>query len=262
MLISVLYENPSHLAELLTIPEVSAVYLPGERLSRKEAAAAGELCRQAGKKAYYAFPYVFRREAADYYEKEAETLRQGGWDGFLVRNLDEAGFLREKEISGCKIYDAGLYSWNREAISVFHSLGADLLTAPYELNEKELRARGLADTEVVIYGRLPVMISAQCTALTSSGTCQKGSGEYSFQRLKDRKGAIFLAENRCRFCYNVIYNSVPLWLLDKAGGLDRVRFHFTSERTGEPSRFIREFLSGRAEPPEHFTRGHFTRGVE
>ncbi|WP_434311413.1 hypothetical protein [Hominifimenecus sp. rT4P-3] len=262
MLISVLYENPAHLSELCEIPEVSAVYLPGERLSGKEVEDAAARCHQAGKKAFYAFPYVFRQEAAAYYQEELDALQKAGVDGFLIRNLDEAGFLAEKQASGMRIFDAGMYSWNQEACAVLRGLGADLLTAPYELNEKELRARGFADTEFVIYGRLPVMLSAQCIALTENGRCEKKTRAFSFRTVRDRKGASFLAENRCLFCYNVIYNSVPLWLLDRAAALERVRFHFTSEKVGEPSRILKAFLAGQTEPPEHFTRGHFTRGVE
>lgn len=263
MHISVLYENPIHLEELLGVRQVERVYLPLERLSLTQAAEAVGWCRRAGKEAYLALPYLFRREMAEFFLQNRELLREAGADGWLVRTLDQAGFLEAEGLPGRRVFDAGLYSWNREAAAVLKSLGADELTAPYELNARELLARGKEDTELVVYGRQPVMFSAQCPRFTETGRCGKGKQEYLFHSLRDRKGMMFLAENRCRFCYNVIYNSVPLWLWDKPEArCDWVRFHFTSEEAGEPSRILTRCLAGEAEPPRQYTRGHFTRGAE
>ena len=263
MHISVLYENPAHEAELLRIPEVNRLYLPLERMDWRRLPEAAARCREAGKEAYLAFPYLFRRETAAYFKENRAALAEAGADGWLVRTLDQAGFLEAEGLPGRRVFDAGLYSWNREAAQVLKGLGAEELTAPYELNARELAERGREDTELVVYGCLPVMVSAQCPTLTETGACAKGKGEYAFRPLRDRKGMVFRAENRCRFCCNVIYNSVPLWLWDKPEARwDRVRFHFTWEEPGQPSRILAHCLAGSGEPPRPYTRGHFTRGVE
>ncbi len=282
MHISVLFENPAHLEELLRVEEITRIYLPLERLLSSEEAAgrrtaaagrgrettapcreAVRRCQEAGKEAWLALPYLFRRETAAFLRQNREALAQARADGWLVRTLDEAGFLEAEKLPGRRIFDAGLYSWNREAALVLKGLGADQLTAPYELNARELADRGQEDTELVVYGRLPVMVSAQCPLQTETGRCGKGRQEYAFRPLRDRKGMAFLAENRCRFCYNVIYNSVPLWLWDKPEARwEWVRFHFTSEEEGEPRRILERCLRGSGEPPRQYTRGHFTRGVE
>lgn len=263
MHISVLYENPIHLEELLQAGSVERIYLPLERMSLAQTAEAVSRCQAAGKEAYLALPYLFRREMAAFLLQNRERLQEAGADGWLVRTLDQAGFLEAEGLPGRRVFDAGLYTWNREAVSVLKSLGADELTAPYELNARELLARGKEDTELVVYGRQPVMFSAQCPRLTETGRCGKGKQEYLFRPLRDRKGMVFLAENRCRFCYNVIYNSVPLWIWDKPEARwDRVRFHFTSEEEGEPLQILSRCLAGETEPPRQYTRGHFTRGVE
>ena len=94
-------------------------------------------------------------------------------------------------------------------------LGADELTLPVELNEKELAAAGCAGKELIVYGRLPVMVSAQCVRRTVSG-CDRKPG---LLWLKDRMGKEFPVRNCCRFCCNTIYNADPLSLLGmgKAG---------------------------------------------
>ena len=263
MHISVLYENPRHLAELLAEAAVERLYLPLERMTFGQLAEAVSRCREAGKEAYLALPYLFRKETAEELQKNRRQLEAAAGDGWLVRTLDEAGFLEAEGFSGRRVFDAGLYSWNREAAAVLRGWGADQLTAPYELNARELSDRGQEDTELVVYGRLPVMLSAQCPRLTETGRCGRGKDEYAFRPLRDRKGMVFLAENRCRFCYNVIYNSVPLWLWDKPEARwEWVRFHFTSEEPGEPARILRHCLSGPGTPPRQYTRGHFLRGVE
>lgn len=265
MIINVLIENPAHLNEVLEVAEVSGIYLPGERLSSAETARLARRCRERGKKCYYAFPYVFRREARQEYEACVEELAKLGCDGWLIRSLDEAGFVRELGLPGERIFDAGVYAWNSMAAEQLRLWGADVLTAPYELNERELRGCGYAAqgaAELVVYGHLPVMLSAQCVTKTTRG-CRRDEGGYSIMRLRDRKGASFLAENRCHFCYNVIYNSVPLWLLDQEAAFpERIRFQFTAEEAGEPSRLLRAFVRGERGPQGSFTRGHFMRGVE
>ena len=47
--------------------------------------------------------------------------------------------------------------------------GVELFTAPMELNAEELNVLGLEESELVIYGRIPVMTSAQCVVKTTNG---------------------------------------------------------------------------------------------
>ena len=83
--------------------------------------------------------------------------------------------------------------------------GADRLTVPVELNEREIRDSGIHG-EMIVYGYLPMMISAQCIRKTTLGC----SGKPEIMLLKDRKEMRFPVVNQCRFCYNTIYNSAPV----------------------------------------------------
>ncbi len=266
MIINALIEQKHTVQELLSIPEISAIYLPGELYEIEELGNAIRLCHENGKKAYYAFPYIFRQEAISWHEDNVEFLRHADIDGFLIRSLDEIGFLCQFNLIGEYILDAGMYTWNREAMQMLQTWGANCYTAPYELNRRELKERGQGKTELVIYGRLPLMFSAQCFQKQDKTCLRSGREEIPQPRsmiIKDRKGAKFLAENRCRYCYNVLFNSVPLWLLDQQNDFpERVRFHFTDEEKGKAAKIIKNFLQGDVQPPFFFTRGHFARGVE
>jgi putative protease len=262
MLIDAMIENPVHMGELLAIKEVDAIFVPEERMDASELEAASDAVRAAGKKCIVQLPYVFRNDICREYARREEKLLACA-DGWLVRSIDEAGFLEERGWLGLRIFDAGMYGWNLRARQMMRRMGADVVTAPFELTIKEI-ADTFADDdcpyELVIYGRQPAMVSAQCIQKNEEG-CSKGVREYCFRPMKDRTGAVFIAQNRCRTCTNVIYNSVPLWLLDQdlsAVRPDRVCFRFTDETKGLPSGIIRGWLDKSAVRPERFTRGHKT----
>ena len=142
------------------------------------------------------------------------------------------------------------------------------MTVPVELNRHEIAEAGVRG-EILLYGYLPVMVSAQCIKKTTESCTKKEELLY----LRDRKGKEFPVRNTCRFCYNTIYNSAPLSLAGLSEEVKRLpaaawRLNFTIEDRKETEAvltdFYREYVlegfgvhSGR-----EFTRGHFKRGVE
>ena len=116
-----------------------------------------------------------------------------------------------------------------------------------------------------------MMVSAQCLIKTAD-RCTRVP---ETRQLKDRYQKHFYVKNYCmpESCYNVIYNSVPLVLLDqdreiKALHPAAVRLDFTVETGTEALKtaelYIGRYLHGiQADMPwKEFTRGHFKRGVE
>ena len=124
---------------------------------------------------------------------------------------------------------------------------------------------------MIVYGYYPLMTSAQCVHKNTKG-CDKCP---TITYLKDRYQAQFPVKNYCSACYNVVYNSLPVMLfsniheLQKAG-LGTVRLDFTMESekmTGNVMNLLEEFLyEDRRQYPEqwkeHYTNGHYKRGVE
>lgn len=86
--------------------------------------------------------------------------------------------------------------------------GASRVTLPVELNARELSDAGVRG-ELIVYGYLPMMVSAQCVKKTMEGC----TGRPEVLYLRDRKGKAFPVKNQCRFCFNTIYNESPLSLL-------------------------------------------------
>ena len=98
-------------------------------------------------------------------------------------------------------------------------------TASVELNDRELARIGIEEQVFIAYGYQPVMISAGCIQKTSA-SCDGKGGVLS---ISDRYQKKFAVRRYCRDCYNVMYNSAPLFLADRitSGLYDR------KQRTGE-----------------------------
>lgn len=166
--------------------------------------------------------------------------------------------LGDRKISGEKLsLQHSVYTFNRETRQLYQDCFApDSYTAPLELNRRELEALPPQNQEMVVYGRVPMMVSAGCVK-RSLGACQishtqkqlsQGIPAAAFScRLKDRYNVEFPVWVNCRHCMNTIYNSVPLSLHQylaeqKRRGIRAIRLDFTdetAEKRGKCSNFQR-----------------------
>ena len=120
----------------------------------------------------------------------------------------------------------------------------------------------------VVYGRLPMMVTANCVRKTNGGCIAGKKGESKPLILTDRYGKEFPVAVNCRQCYNTIYNSLPLSLhklAEKRKG--KYRLDFTIEDEKETERiitfFCRCYKQDGGEPPyEEYTTGHSKRGAD
>lgn len=213
---------------------------------------------------YLAFPYLVRDKDEERLWHLYRLLSEDVFDGALVRNLETIGFLKEQGFSKKMCADSGLYAWNAKACQFLRKY-ADEIYFPSELNYHERRDLKGQAFSYMLYGRLPLMLSANCLKKTS-GVCKKEAG---YVKLSDRCQKEFPVYTDCNYCYNIIYNSVPLSLHKpfSEGKLTGIcRLDFTTETKEEAARIIEYFKE-----PEHavsepfyreFTTGHYKRGVE
>lgn len=228
---------------------------------------------------YLALPYVIRQKDDLYLDRIESLLRESVFEGVLARNLEELQYIKNS-FQGPRdikiVSDAGLYIWNGEALRV---LGKDCEEAyvPVELNIHELKElagkAGERDLAISVYGRIPMMISANCVAGTTEGCRQKKKGQrQEFAALTDRYGKVFPVYLNCAHCYNVVYNSLPLSLhqnMDniKEAGISTFRLDFTVEGEDETKQILRFWMEGGGNlyknvPYAEYTKGHFKRGAE
>ena len=269
--IHVSVEHPAQLKAALSVPEVGAIYLDSAEFGAEQWNEWVSRCHEADKQCLLVMPHIFRDRAKEYFETHRSRLESVGFDGLVIRAWEELELVREWKISIPLVMDYGIYTMNHRAENFVREMAPELpmrFTLPVELNSRELEARGSRERELLVYGSIPVMVTAQCIRKTVEG-CSK-CPEYLY--LRDRKKKVFPVRNQCRFCCNTIYNSSPLSLLKDKKQIDRLqpevlRLAFTLEsaaQTGEVlDAYVKTFLY--QEPVElegEFTRGHFKRGVE
>ena len=210
-----------------------------------------KLCHDNNKELYVALPYICRKNS---YESMAYEC-----DGFLVRNLEELGYIRENTIDRPLIFDYNMYSYNNEAASYYNAYGQS--TCGLEVSYKEQKEFDNSNMELIIYGYIPMMISASCINKNING-CDKLSKKLKF---KDRFGNEFLVKNICRDCYNIIYNYRPLALYDREEdirdlGIKSVRIVINSWDEDRIDEILGEVNSHVLNLRE-YTRGHFYKNI-
>lgn len=219
---------------------------------------------------YFAMPYIFREKTAKLYDKKIEEIKAAGLDGIMVRNPDEIGFLKESGLDsfydGRIIADYNVYTYNSEAFRQYRRLGINSFTLSEELNNRQLKSLCAATKqenlylEKLVYGYLPLMVTAGCTLKYTSK--DKPCGRPGIYYLTDRMNKVLPVINSCYYCYNLIYNSVPENLLDRTEelssmGVNAMRIAFSTE-TQDMTRRILVGMTGQDE----YTRGHYNRGVD
>ncbi len=252
------------------IEEVSEVYLDLQNEPLTEQFALARETERKGKRAFLVLPHIFRQKERIRYEQAEKEFLHGGFSGFLAKSLEELAFLKAQD--ACKNMETrlnyNLYVYNREAKQFFLEQGYSHFTAPAELNAEELEIIGIEDCDFLMYGRLPLMVSAQCLR-DNLLTCTQGKAMGGLV-ITDRMGAEFPVQQVCTSCYNIIYNSVCFSLLGRQEEVRKLhprayRLDFTLESYEETRRVLSAFLAKEvlsASAGEVYTKGHWKRGID
>ena len=213
---------------------------------------------------YAALPPIFR--CPDFDLSDYETiLNHLSCDGVLIGNIESYEWLRAIAFKKPIVFDSSIYIWNRAALKFWQNQGAIEFYLPQELNVHEISELITGSSHLFslcIYGRIPMMYSANCLI--------KQSGN-QFSLLTDRYHKQFPVYHDCRRCYNIIYNSVPLSLHDfmqdnKRPEIKTYRLDFTNETEDETKQIFKyfdELMTYKASkiPYQDYTTGHIKRGV-
>lgn len=220
-----------------------------------------DIIRASGKKAGFALPYVLRSASSGAYEGMWSEMIEAQPDILLARNYDSLGFLEHMGFPKDRVrLDSMLYTFSDQAVETFTKMGYSHFTVPLELNKKELSHRSLRTSEMIVYGRSVLMITANCVHKTLDG-CDK---QYVKKDLSDRYRKNFQIINVCSDCYNLVLNPDILDITDEQEinmiAPESIRYHFTTEDAARVSEVLRKSPSGGKN--DTYTRGHFNRGVE
>lgn len=228
----------------------------------------------SNKEVVFAMPSVFRKNSAESILEHKELIEACSFDGLLLRTHDSIGFAKKVFPNQMLIADHGLYTYSNQALDAYLSNGCSYVTVPFELNEKELKVRNNENSELIVYGWIPVMYTAQCI-YKNFESCHKANPVTIPLFLKDRYAKLFPVQCDCVNCYNTVYNTQPLYLFGQKEKLKRMNFNsyrleFLHESKKETLGILKEFKevfledknADMAKWENKFTNGHFKRGIE
>lgn len=182
----------------------------------------------------------------------------------LVGNL---GLLSPVREVGMRIHgDFGLNIFNSISMNVMRNLEATSATVSFEATLPQIRDMSKAvKTELIAYGRLPLMVTEQCLIQGRTGECTCHLN--NTVKLTDKTGAEFPVIKDGDSCRSVLLNGKKLDWLDRQEDLNKlglwaVRLYFTTENSREVDRVIGEYLNPVPFDPGACTRGLYLRGVE
>ena len=207
-------------------------------------------------------PRVIHDRERTQWASALEHARGLGVRHVLTGNLGQLRMAKQKGfgIRG----DFGLNIYNSHAMHYLRSQQVESQLVSFEMTLPQIRDLSKAvPVEVLVYGRLPLMLMENCVIKNRTGTCSCDTPT----KLIDRMGEEFPILKDGGTCRNVLFNGKKLYLLDKLGafrgmGLWAHRLNFTTENPVEVDAVLSQY-TGKAEfDPGTCTRGLYSRGVE
>jgi len=187
--------------------------------------------------------------------------RKMGVENALVGNIGQIQFAKKHGmyVRG----DFGFNVYNSETLYVLQKLGLKSATLSFELPFPEIRELSKPiDTELITYGRLPLMITENCIVRNCADACTCDS----FTGLIEEAGALIPVEPDFG-CRNAVLNPKKLFLADKRRtisslGIWAERLTFTTENAIECVTVMKRYMGLGDFTPTGFTRGMYYRREE
>lgn len=257
-------------------PKVDRIYFETAVMTEKELSQAYHLAKEKQKEVWLAMPVIFRHAIWDRFEHKIQIIRENAygqkdipliediWDGYLIRNTESFAFLTKyipKEKLRIRL-DHNMYVMNEEAQRFWKEQNVTLFSASLEATKRELEAfQNYEPMEIPVYGKIPLMVSAQCIQANQKVcVCQDPKEWHKQIVFEDQKKRRFVCVNYCRYCYNIIYQDIPLYLEEIADQsttiVGSIRYSFTTESAS----LVERILQGNM--PCKTQRGHFDLGIE
>ncbi len=196
-------------------------------------------------------------------KEDLKTLRDMGIRDVLVGNL---GLLIPCREAGMRIHgDFGLNLYNSRSMDMVKDLELASACLSFEMTMPQIRDLNKAvPSEIIAYGRLPLMVMEHCLMRNKTGQCSCHLGP---MKLTDKTGAEFPIIKDGNNCRSVLLNGKKLSWLDRQEdlahlGLWAVRLYFTTENALEVDRVLNDYLNPAPFDPGACTRGLYLRGVE
>lgn len=257
-------------------PKVDRIYFETAVMTEKELSQAYHLAKEKQKEVWLAMPVIFRHAIWDRFEHKIQIIRENAygqkdipliediWDGYLIRNTESFAFLTKyipKEKLRIRL-DHNMYVMNEEAQRFWKEQNVTLFSTSLEATKRELEAfQNYEPMEIPVYGKIPLMVSAQCIQANQKVcVCQDPKEWHKQIVFENQKKRRFVCVNYCRYCYNIIYQDIPLYLEEIADQSTTIAGSIRYSFTTESASLVERILQGNM--PCKTQRGHFDLGIE
>ena len=200
-------------------------------------------------------PVAFDAEIPTVREKAQKCVSLGAKKA-LITNLWQAEIARECGFALCG--DMRLNVWNPYSAAVYEKLGFESIILSPEVTLKKAAYIGAGIARgAVVYGKMPVMTLEKCIIRDMNGStlarekCRICDTK-KFSYLRDRTDTVFPIAREAGH-RNVVYNSVPVYMLDKETNGLFAHFIFTDEKKNEVDAVI-ESAKKKSPPKGKFKR--------
>lgn len=186
----------------------------------------------------------------DEIKKQLTKLKKAGVSKALCGNIGNYTLAKEM---GFEVFgDFGLNIYNSESANMI-----DNPILSFELTLDQANKINAENTGVIVYGKMPLMLTRNCPIKNSIGCyeCAKQG------KLTDRKGYEFEVLCSKYPCVEML-NTHPIYMLDRLREVktDFVHFYFSTETADEVSHIIDLYKKG-GKPDFKYTRGLYQRGT-
>ncbi len=187
---------------------------------------------------------------------KAKSLLDDGFFGIVANNMSLIKIFKDYRVFG----GFRLNVFNSHTLEFYKNQGIESAELSPELSLKQLKSvKKSIPTQIMLYGRLPLMITENCV-IKNGNFCPCNGKNY----ITDRIGMKFPVIRDGDSCRNVILNCKKTFLdvdTAKSADVQFFRIYFTDEDKEECTRVCDSFFCGTGYKPEDFTKGHFAKGV-
>ena len=218
-------------------------------------------CAKAGVPLCAVLPRVAFDSEMDTVRSALDAIAPQGVEDVLAGDLGLAALAAGKGFCLRGDFDLGVY--NSQTIKELKRRGFQSVTASFELKLAQIRDLSKAvDTELLVYGRLPLMITQNCIVKSALNRCACENSAALTDRLGERFPIV-----KAPGCRTELLNGKKLYLADKKADWQRLgvrwaRLSFTTENSRECVSVLERYMERGRWSPNDYTRGLYYRDVE
>ena len=222
-------------------------------------------CRDLSRRAHVCavLPRVVHDPELPKLRQDMAAVRSAGVEEVLIGNLGLLLPARDCHMDVRGDFSLNLY--NSAGLFAAREMELSSATVSFEMTLPQIRDAGKAlPCEMLVYGRLPLMVTENCLIRGRTGECSCHLGSV---KLTDKTGAEFPVIKDGNTCRSILLNSKKLNWLDRQSDLNRLglwatRLYFTTENPKEVDQILSAVHNPPAFDPGSSTRGLYLRGLE